>query len=176
MSEITLVGWLKSELTRMSGQNTLNICKLATLAKNENPRLYEPLLIYAMETGALDRLLFCIEDEKRKEEYLRVAGLCGDCGIVALTEYEIKSLPWDYRKLLLTWKAVEGKRQRIERSKRLRLERTQKLQKLKAVSNVQIYRTLNLNPGNTNAYLKHGDLSKLSLNNATRIMKYLYAL
>ena len=35
---------------------------------------------------------------------------------------------------------------------------------------------LGLNRGNVNAYMKHGDVSKMSLQNATRIMKYLMAL
>jgi hypothetical protein len=176
MSRITLKGWLKIELARLAGQNTTSIHRLATLAKNHNSRLYEPLLVYALETAASSRLIAYFDDENRKEEYRTVIEICHNRSILELEESEIVRLPWSYQKLLHTWKSVEHKGQRAERSKRMRLNKTRELMKAKGVSNAQIYQALHLNPGNTNAYLKHGDISKLSLENTTRIMRYLYAL
>jgi hypothetical protein len=158
----------------MSGHNTLSIHKLADLAKAENPRLYEPLLAYALETGAADRLLSCVGDSSRKEEYLLVLGLCEGKPLLDLPEPKIGQLPWSYQKLLNTWHAIASKGERTKRSKQLRLGKTLELQKAKGVSNAQIYHVLGLNPGNTNAYLKNQDCSKLSLENTTKIMEYLY--
>ena len=50
-----------------------------------------------------------------------------------------------------------------------------KLQKEKNISNYRIYKDLELNPGNINAYLKHGDPSKLSLATARKTLDYLEA-
>ena len=61
-------------------------------------------------------------------------------------------------------------------SKRLRWEKSRQLQLQKGVSVARICNELGLNRGNVNAYMKHGDVSKMSLQNATRIMKYLMAL
>ena len=158
----------------MSGCKVTSLRKLAVLAQEDNPRLAEPLLLFAMETEATARLMSYIGDEQIEGEYREVLELCRDKSILELVEKEERRLPWSYSKLLSNWRAAEGKAQRIENSKRLRLERSLQLMKEKHVTNAQVYQALRLNPGNTNAYLKHHDTSKLSLENATRIMKYLY--
>lgn len=176
MSRPTFRGWLKLELGRMSGLKTISIHKLAILAREENSRLVEPLLLYAMETGAVPRLMAFIGDKQIEQEYRDVLSVCKDKSILDLVEREEQVLPWSYKKLLRNWRVVEQRAWQIENSKRMRLERSLQLMKEKNVSNAQIYQVLNLNPGNTNAYLKHRDISKLSLENATKIMKYLYTL
>lgn len=40
------------------------------------------------------------------------------------------------------------------------------------MANYKIYTGLGLNPGNINAYLKHGDLSNVSAKTADRIFEY----
>jgi hypothetical protein len=176
MSKLTFLGWLKMELMRMSGNKTISIHKLAILAQEDNSRLAEPLLAYAMEMDTVVRLVSYIKSSQLQEEYWYVLGICDGKSIVSLNRKQADKLPWSYKKLLVNWRAAEGKPQRVEQSKRMRLDRSLQLMQEKGVSNVQIYRSLGLNPGNTNAYLKHRDTSKLSLDNATRIMKYLYAI
>ena len=44
--------------------------------------------------------------------------------------------------------------------------------KLKSITNYRIYTTLNLNPGNANAFLKNGDISKVSLDTTRRILQF----
>jgi hypothetical protein len=174
MSKLTFLGWLKLELMRMSESKTVSIHKLATLAQEDNSRLAEPLLAYAMETNAVFRLISYIEDRQLREECRCVLRICNGKSIASLSGRQADELPWSYRKLLDNWRAAEGKPQRVEQSKRMRLDRSLQLMREKGISNAQIYHNLDLNPGNTNAYLKHRDTSKLSLDNATRIMKYLY--
>jgi len=176
MSRLTFIGWLKLELMRMSGSKSVSIHKLAALAQEDNSRLAEPLLLYAMETNAAPRLMAYIKDERLIEEYQLVQEICGERSILDLEKEQGSQLPWSYQKLLANWDAAEMKSENIEKSKQMRLERSLQLKAEKGVSNAQIYRALNLNRGNTNAYFKHGDASKLSLENATRIMKYLFSL
>ena len=176
MSRLTFLGWLKMELARMSGHKTVSIHKLAHQVQYDNSRLAEPLLLYAMETGTVSRLLHFIEDEKLKKEYLDIIEMCGGLSIVDLSEDKKKELPWGYKKLLENWWAAEKKQQHVENSKRLRLERSLQLMDEKKITNAQVYQALSLNPGNTNAFFKNRDTTKLSLENTTRIMKYLYSL
>jgi len=174
MSRITFSGWLKLELVRMSGRKTVSIHKLAVLSQEDNPRLAEPLLLFAMETGTVPRLMSHTKDQQTEEEYRQVLAVCGDRSITTLNGEQRDALPWGYKKLLESWQAAEERPQHIEESKRMRLDRSLQLMREKGVSNAQVYHALNLNPGNTNAYFKHGDTSKVSLENATKIMKYLY--
>ena len=176
MSRLTFIGWLKLDLMRMSGSKTVSIHKLAALAQEDNSRLAEPLLLYAMETNAVPRLIVYIRDKQLIDEYQLVQEICGERSILDLDENEREQLPWSYQKLLANWNSAELKSINIEKSKQMRLERSLQLKAEKGVSNAQIYQALNLNRGNTNAYFKHGDTSKLSLENATGIMKYLYSL
>ena len=176
MSKLTFLGWLKLELERMSGLRTISIHKLVVLTQKENSRLAEPLLLFAMETDSVHRLMSFVNDRQLEQEYQYVLDICGDKSILDLDEKAKESLTWGYRKLIDNWMAADNKAKHIENSKRMRLERSLLLMKEKGVSNAQVYQALNLNPGNINAYLKHHDTSKLSLENSTRIMKYLYML
>ena len=51
-------------------------------------------------------------------------------------------------------------------------QRIAQLQQEKEITNYAVYKALNLNPGNTNAFLKNGDVSKLSLDTVRRILEY----
>ena len=50
--------------------------------------------------------------------------------------------------------------------------RITEFQKEKSITNYAIYKNLHLNSGNANAFLKHGDVSKLSLATVRRILEY----
>ena len=88
MSRLTFPGWLKLELARMSGSKTINLHKLAILAQEDNSRLAEPLLLYAMETGAAPRLMSYISDRHIEQEYRDVLDVCGNKSIVELDDAE----------------------------------------------------------------------------------------
>ena len=46
------------------------------------------------------------------------------------------------------------------------------VKKAKSVSNYRIYKEMNLNPGNVNAFLKNEDTSKVSLDTARKILAF----
>lgn len=84
-------------------------------------------------------------------------------------------LPREYRKFITSYKAAYFKPETDAASKQMRWKRSKELQLIKGVTNAEIYLTLGLNPGNTNSYMKHGEVDKVSLENATAIMKYLFS-
>ena len=57
-------------------------------------------------------------------------------------------------------------------TKELIHRRVLELQQKKKLTNYRIYTDLKLNPGNVNAWLKHNDSSKMSLDCARQIYKY----
>ena len=46
------------------------------------------------------------------------------------------------------------------------------VQSEKGITNYRIYKALNLNPGNVNAFLKCGDVSKVGVNTARKILGF----
>ena len=65
------------------------------------------------------------------------------------------------------------RQQTDDATKSLMRDRIIALQQERSITNYRLYTDLNLNPGNLNAWLKHGDSSKISLANARRVMHYL---
>ena len=51
-------------------------------------------------------------------------------------------------------------------------QKVKRLQEKYGVTNYRIYTDLRLNPGNLNAWLKHGDSDKVSLDTARKTLRY----
>ena len=64
---------------------------------------------------------------------------------------------WQYRDFYIRYQAYR---------------RVLELQQKKKLTNYRLYTDLKLNPGNVNAWLKHNDSSKMSLDCARQIYKY----
>jgi hypothetical protein len=175
MSKLTFAGWLKIQINHMSDTSTLSLSNLAQIADESQPRLYPFILCYAIETNAVKHLFKCVSDKDILTEYEAVARISNGKSLVALSQTKRKKLPWSYNKLLASWDAAYNMPKTVNDSKKLRWRTSKKLQNDKRISNACVYKALGLNKGNVNAYLKYGDTSKVSLDNATAIMKYLYA-
>ena len=55
MRRLTFEGYLKSYVPYLAGRETLSVSRLARLAQSE-PRLLEPLMLWAASTGRADKL------------------------------------------------------------------------------------------------------------------------
>jgi hypothetical protein len=167
MKPLTFKGFLKQYVQELSGQSTLNVFRLAEAAEQENPRLREPLTLYALfhnkthvlRRGAkgnwLDHEVLLLKPEK----------------VMELLEHDSEALPANYRKIYRSYCSVAGKKQSDDHTKELLRRRTRQLQTEHRISNYRLYRDLELNAGNINAYLKHGDAGKVSLETARRLFE-----
>ena len=167
MKPLTFKGFLKQYLLKISGQNTLSVFRLAEAAEHENPRLREPLVLYALfhdkahvlrraAVGSwLDREILAYSLGKVKE----------------LLEADSDVLPANYRKVYRSYCSVASKKQSDDHTKELLRKRTLQLQEENRISNYRLYRDLKLNSGNVNAYLKHGDTGKVSLDTARKLFE-----
>ncbi|MDR2714586.1 MAG: hypothetical protein LBB42_03545 [Coriobacteriales bacterium] len=169
--------WIRRELLSLANTETFSLRKLAAAAQNDNPRLAEPLLLYAHATNKTKRLLEFIYKKEIFSSYETVLALVKERNLetLALDKHSADKLPKEYRKFLTSYRAAYQKPENNNKSKQLRWERSKALQLEKGVSTAEVYNALALNAGNVNAYLKHGALDKLSLENATAVMKYLYS-
>lgn len=171
MRELTFQGFLASYVKSLSLNDTLNIRVLAAEAAEKNPRLREPLVLYA--------LLYQKEHLLRRAMELQGVAWDGD-GLLqhydgntvleALQKEDL--LPQEYVKV---WKSYVARHDRFsteEETKRLIGEKIAALRKERRISNYRIYTDLRLNPGNVNAWLKHGHSDKVSLETARNILRY----
>jgi Fic family protein len=164
--------WLSKELKYLSGEDTVALRRLAYLAQTSIPRLRERLVLYAIEINRAERLKGFLYNSNYLEELETVQRIIGNDSACALDEKTLTCIPARYQKAISSFNAAYRQIDTLKESKRLRWQRTVRLQKEKGISNADIYKQLGLDPGNINAYLKNGDMDRVTLNTATTIMKY----
>ena len=174
MRRLTFKGFLESYVKYLAAEDTVDLTRLASLLPGE-PRLAEPLVLWAVVTGRGARLAALLEEnplapEVRAVERLAEAGRLEETLAAAGPE-----LRPEYAK---AWRSYVSRRDAASRDARLKLEARERVLALEVVKGVTRYRmakTLGLNPGNLNAFLVQGNASKLSLDKAFQLVRYLEA-
>ncbi|MCF0108104.1 MAG: hypothetical protein HUJ59_03795 [Bacilli bacterium] len=170
MNRLTILGFLKSYLLKLSSINSLNVALLCKEIDN-NPRL-EPLIItycyYANKKNVLEKR-FASRNKKSEiiEKYERSEF------IAAFEKQELES---EYKKIFDTYNL---KKEHIY-YERINIEKIRnnvlKMLKEKKISKYRIYTDLSLNPGNINAWIKNNDSTKVKLDTAIKISSFLETL
>ena len=175
MRQLTFRGFLKRYLKVLSKKNGINLRTLLSSAGSDNLRLREPLLLYMMAIGKKQQFLEFAHDKEVFSEMITVANAYDWQNL----EYALKArdgnLPIQLQKVYDSYLTKRDWKKGENHSKSLMWNKITELQQEKNISNYRIYKDLNLNPGNANAYLKHGDPSKLSLDAVRRALDYLEA-
>lgn len=172
MRELTFKGFLTQYVKQLSQQETGSLYKLAAEAGNDNPRLREPLLLYAMLTGKQRVLLMATKEASLHEHYAGIVSQYSAEQMTALLEEGSPLLSEEYHKV---WRSYMSRRNRFQadnHTKELMRKKVKRLQEQIGVTNYRIYTELKLNPGNLNAWLKHGDADKVSLATARMTLRY----
>jgi hypothetical protein len=133
-------------------------------------------VLYAIATKRIEKLRRYIYNETWMDEFTMVEKNLRTGDFNNLSDTDMNRIPERYRKAIKSYQAAYNKINVRNSSKHMRWEKTVKLQKMKGVSNADIYRGLGLDAGNINAYLKNGDVDRISLSTATEIMNHLIAL
>lgn len=171
MRELTFEGFLRCYVQALSMHDTLNIRVLAEEAAKENPRLREPLVLYALLYGK-DHLLcraavntvfgeLCAEWSKKYDRASLLEALENG-----------GELPREFEKVWNSYKARRDRCKFNDEKKELIRNRVLSLCEEGRISRYRIYTDLNMNPGNVNAWLKHGNADKVSLSAAKEILNY----
>ena len=172
MRALTFSGFLAQYVKQLAAEETNSLYKLAAEAGSNNPRLREPLLLYAVYTQKEKVLLQATKEPNLRMEYQRMVTLYSADMMTELFEQVSPKLPAEYHKV---WRSYQNRRNRgqaDEHTKELMRQKVKRLQTQKGVTNYRIYTDLKLNPGNLNAWLKHGDAEKVSLETARRTLRY----
>ena len=83
MRELTFKGFLKSYVRSLSQAETNSLYKLVKEAADENPRLREPLLLYAKFTDSTDVLLRAAKKTELYSEYKNLVNRYDKAGLEA---------------------------------------------------------------------------------------------
>jgi len=173
MRHLSFLGFLKRYIRLISLTGTNSLYKLAKEAVEENPRLREPLLLYAKFTNKTDVLLRATKSYALYSEYTNLANTYDKEGFERALQDSSSTLPEEYKKVWRSYLSKKNRLQNDNHTKELIRNKVVKLQAAKGVSNYRLYVNLDLNPGNLNFWLKNGDPNKVSLDTARRTMYYL---
>ena len=172
MRKLTFKGFLARYVKQLSKANTNSLYKLAEEASGDNPRLKEPLLLLALYSGKQTVLLQATKDQNLFAEYQRMVSQYSADQMTQMFEDNASVLPNEYHKVWRSFKTQKNRGQSDDHTKELMRFKVKRLQEQCGVSNYRIYTDLKLNPGNVNAWLKHGAADKVSLNTVRRILRY----
>jgi hypothetical protein len=175
MRRLTFKGYLQSYVQQLAGLSTLSLPRLAALARSE-PRLTEPLELWAVATGCAPRLARLLKAQGDLErELVLLASLERDGRLESALAAEDPRLRPEYTKV---WRSYVARRDAHARDAQLKLEarnRALALEKTKGVSRYRMAKDLGLNPGNLHAFLAQSNPTKLSLDRAFELVRYLEA-
>lgn len=173
MRKLTFAGFTKQYVEELSLSGSLSLRRLAQEAEHENPRLREPLFLYAATNGKMDILLHYAQNTQLYGDYHTLSLRYPNEALTDALRSEGSSIGEEYRKVWRSYKAVCGMQARNARVKRMYREKILSLQANRGISTYRLSKELSLNNANVNAWLKNGDEGKLSLEKAQSIYRYL---
>lgn len=159
MRELTFKGYLQQQLSVLSDCNSKSLYKFARLAEH-NARLRDVLCLY---------LHFYVPDKLSSQLMKRFAYLKH---LSATMPEQLTHSQSEYKTIYENYLNQKNAKKNEDKIKSVMHKRIVKLQAEKGISNYRIYKALDLNPGNVNAFLKYGDVSKVGLNTACEILGF----
>lgn len=168
MRELTFKGYLLSQLQELSDFNSTSLYAFSQLARN-NARLKDVLSLYlVMYTEENLRSKLLIKFDYLKSSCEKLKGIDDDN---AETHLQNDSLS-GYRTVYNNFLYQRNRKEQEDRLKMMMYRKISEVKQAKCVTNYRIYKELNLNPGNVNAFLKNEDTSKVSVDTARKILAF----
>ncbi len=173
MRHLTFKSFLANYLKDLSETHS---CAPSRLVRelDSNCRLVEPLCLYMTYVcDETQRRSICAKTPVVGREF-RDRGFLhyNNCDMERFLDAEMDEVD-PYRKCWASYVSERDKKLTEMNTKELMVKKIRSLQSLRGVTNYRIYKDLGLNPGNVNAFLTHGDCSKVSLSTARMILRYL---
>lgn len=193
MRRLTFKGFLPKYIRQLSHQSTINIKKLVQETYTNNPRLREPLFLYALYSGKQEALL---KETKRVEQeemdlmqnrfliklpfpptlYEEFNELMNKYTADTMTDALTSSSPElkvEYKKVWNSYKCLQNGSNNDRETKEFIRKKVQKLMKGKNVSSAYVCKELHLDPGNFSAWVSKGNNDRISLKSARKVLEYL---
>lgn len=172
MRELTFRGFLTKYVRELSLEGTNDLAKLVREACSENARLREPLLLYALFSGKEYLLLKASYHTVLYSSYFITLSQYDQSSMEAELQRPDCQLSPEYRKVWRSYESLKRHKDADDHTKELIRRKLLRLQAASGITNYRIYTALGLNPGNLNAWLKHGSAEKVSLDTARAALRY----
>lgn len=168
MRELTFKGYLLSQLQELSDFNSTSLYAFSQLARN-NARLKDVLSLYlVMYTEENLRSKLLIKFDYLKSSCEKLKGIDDDNAETYLHNDSLSG----YRTVYDNFLYQRNRKEQEDRLKMMMYRKISEVKQTKCVTNYRIYKELNLNPGNVNAFLKNEDTSKVSVDTARKILAF----
>ena len=138
MRKLTFEGFLKQYVAELSGVQTASVHKLADCL-SENPRLKEPLFLYALAFDKVDLLLRYTVTGAIVAEYEQLSNRYSLAQMLLLLEKQSPELPEGYLKVWRSYCSVRDAVLADNDTKELIHRRVLELQKKKKLTNYRLY-------------------------------------
>ena len=172
MRKLTFKGYLYKYVKTLSLSGTNDIKRLAGEVP-KNYRLAEPLVLYAMSVSKRNHLNMVATDPHLQKLIQCFPNQMSWDEVLSALESNDESYPHEFRKVYNSYVTHRDRQIANSHTKELMFKRTRQLQQEKGVTAYRVYTDLKLNHGNVNAYLKNGDVSKVGVEVAERVLEYL---
>ena len=159
MRQQTFLGYIKWYLRDVSALNTLSVRKLAEESKR-NLRIRDALALYCVFTDKTDA-------------FTRYTGISLE-NLNPSNYLEADPRQFSFAKILESYRAKKTAPEVDADTKARMRANILAMMDEKGITNYRLYTDLGLNPGNANAFLKHGDTKKMSMGNVKRMFFYAY--
>ncbi|MBO4831174.1 MAG: transcriptional regulator [Oscillospiraceae bacterium] len=173
MRQLTFPGFMARYVRGLSANNSGAIYALSREALRDNPRLREPLYLYALSTGREKVLLKAVRGTALRKEYEQMSALYSYEDLLEAFKTTPEKLPEGYRKVWMSFVSAAERTDRDSRVKALIRDRVNSLREEKHVSVYNISKNLDLNNSNLNDWLKNDTPGKVSLKTARAVLRYL---
>ncbi len=161
MRELSFKGYLQQQLCELSNYDSKSLYKFARLAES-NARLKNTLCLY---------LNYYVSEKMKKQlckKYSCLQEECDRLNGVAIEDLDLS----EHKTIYNNYLNYKNRKINDDKIKLLMQKRIVKVQKEKGITNYRIYKELNLNPGNVNAFLKNRDTGKVGLDTVQRMLAY----
>ena len=163
MRELTFKGYLEQQLCELSDCQSKSLYKFARLAEN-NARLKDVLCLY---------LSIYVEEKLKDQQTKKYSYLSKNCErLYGKVPEQFDDTLSEYKTIYDNYLNKKNSKKNDDMLKELMQKRIVELKDEKGISNYRIYKELNLNPGNVNAFLKNADVSKVGLNTVRRMLAF----
>lgn len=172
MKRLTFKGFLKQYVMALSEQHSSAIYPLTREAASSNPRLREPLFLFALSTERLPTLINASRGTCLFQEYSKMAEKYSYTDILEAFSNSLDLLPDNYQKIWRSYKSIASSYNRDIRVKELLRLKIIEMKSDKSISTYRICKDLKLNNANVNFWLKNGG-NRVGLHTARSVMHYL---
>ena len=173
MRRLTFRGFMERYVMSLSYHKTIAIYPLAREAASDNPRLKEPLFLYAMSAGKVKTLMRAVGQSKLRDAYEPLLKNYNVLTLMTALADQSVELPEEYLKVWRSYQSEANGAERDARVKELMRRRILQIQRDKRVSTYRICQDLKINNSNVNSWLKHGASGKISIDHAREVLSYL---